>query len=84
MVSQQISKQRVKPLPRHSHQLSSNDGVAAVSADTKVKLYVDLCIVRDIADTQNSLVKVCGDDLVIKNKLNVVVRSSLFYQALIE
>jgi hypothetical protein len=74
----------MKSLPYHSHQLSSNDGVAAVGTNTKVKLYIYVCIARDITDHQGLIVEICGDDLVIKKHMNAVVQGSLFQQTLVE
>ena len=68
----------MKSLPHHSHQVSSNDRVAAVSANTKVKLHIYFCFARGIADHQGLIVEICGDDLVIKKYFNVVMGGSLF------
>jgi len=68
----------MKSLPHHSHQLSSDYGVAAVSANTKVKFHIYVCIAGDISDHQGLCVEICGNDLVIKKYLDIVVRSSLF------
>lgn len=72
-----INGSRMNSLPHHSHQLTSNDRVAAVSTDTKVELYMNIRIARDITDYQRLRVEICTDDFVIEKHSDVVVRRSL-------